>query len=392
MRFYDLMQAHPWSEVRREIGRRTARDVERALSTRRPGLDDLISLLSPRAEPFLEEMAQRAHALTLQRFGRVMGMFAPLYLSNVCTNRCVYCGFNAGKSITRVTLTPEEAATEGAALHRMGFRTVLLLSGEAPEVVTGEYLKGVLRRLRPHFSAIGIEMFPMPVEGYRELIGHGVDGLTVFQETYDEAAYGEYHPGGRKRDYHWRLETPERGGAAGFRRLGIGPLLGLSDWRTEGFFVALHATHLLKTHWRSQLAISLPRLRSSASGHEPRFPVADRHLVQMICALRLLLPDVGFTLSTRESPDLRDRLIPLGTTSMSAGSHTEPGGYARPGAGGAQFAVVDGRSPGAVAEALRRRGYEPLWKEWEAASPRAQEGEQDAVSAALRRDGRRGSL
>ena len=367
MSFYDVIHSYDWGEIQKEIGRRSVGDVERALSARTPGLDDLMSLLSPAAEPFLEEMAQRAHRLTLQRFGRVMGMFAPLYLSNVCTNRCVYCGFNAGNTITRLTLTPEEAGTEGESLRRMGFRTVLLLSGEAPQVITEEYMKRALGRLRPHFSSIGIEMFPMTAERYRELIGQGVDGLTLFQETYDETSYGEFHPEGRKSDYRWRLETPERGGAAGFRRLGIGALLGLNDWRVEGFFVALHASHLLRTCWKSQLAISFPRLRSSAGGYEPRFPVADRHLVQLICALRLFLPDVGFTLSTRENPALRDGLIPLGMTTMSAGSHTEPGGYSHPGVGGAQFEVADERSPGAVAEALHHRGYEPVWKEWDGA-------------------------
>lgn len=368
MSFYDVIHSYDWGGIRKEIGRRSRGDVERALAARTPGLDDLLSLLSPQAEPFLEVMAQRAHRLTLQRFGRVMGMFAPLYLSNVCTNRCVYCGFNAGNTISRVTLTPEEAATEGESLRRMGFRTVLLLSGEAPQIITEEYLERVLGRLRPRFSSIGIEMFPMTEERYRGLIDQGVDGLTLFQETYDETSYGEFHPGGRKSDYRWRLETPERGGAAGFRRLGIGALLGLNDWRVEGFFVALHASHLLRTRWKSQLAISFPRLRSSAGGYEPRFPVTDRHLVQLICALRLFLPDVGFTLSTRELPALRDGLIPLGMTVMSAGSRTEPGGYSRPGVGGAQFEVADERSPGAVAEALRRRGYEPVWKEWDGAS------------------------
>ncbi|MEW6333920.1 MAG: 2-iminoacetate synthase ThiH [Thermodesulfobacteriota bacterium] len=367
MGFYDVIRSYRWREIQKAIGGRNAGDVERALAAPAPGLDDLLSLLSPAAEPFLEVMAQRAHRITLQRFGRVMGMFAPLYLSNVCTNRCVYCGFNAGRSIVRVTLTPEEAETEGASLRRMGFRTVLLLSGEAPDLMTGAYLKRVLDGLRPLFSTIGIEMFPMTVERYRELHVQGVDGLTVFQETYDEASYGEFHPGGRKADYGWRLETAERGGAAGFRRLGIGALLGLGDWRVEGFFVALHAIHLLKNHWQSQLSISFPRLRASESGYEARCPVSDRHLVQMSCALRLVLPDVGFTLSTRESSGLRDCLVPLGITSMSAGSRTEPGGYSRPGAGGAQFEVADGRSPARVAEALRRLGYEPVWKEWDGA-------------------------
>ncbi len=367
MSFADVMRLYSRGEIEREIGRRSSRDVERALAARHPGLDDLMSLLSPAAEPFLEEMAQRAHRLTLQRFGRVMGMFVPLYLSNVCTNRCVYCGFNAGNDVSRVTLTPEEAGREGECLRRLGFRSVLLLTGEAPHLITAQYMGSVLGRLRPLFSSIGIEMFPMATERYRALIGQGVDSLTVFQETYDEESYGAFHPGGRKRDFRWRLETPERGGAAGFRRLGIGALLGLADWRVEGFFVALHAAHLLSHCWKSQLAISFPRLRSAAGGYEPPFPVADRHLVQLICALRLFLPDAGFTLSTREFPALRDCLIPLGITAMSAGSHTEPGGYTRSGTGEAQFAVADGRSPGTVAELLRRKGYEPVWKEWDAA-------------------------
>ena len=367
MSFYDVIRTYRWEGIAGEIGRRSRPDVERALASRSPGLDDLMSLLSPAAAPFLEVMAQRAHRLTVQRFGRVMGMFAPLYLSNVCTNQCVYCGFNAANVVNRVTLTPEEAEREGESIRRLGFRSVLLLSGEAPHIVTEEYFKRVLEKLCPHFSSIGIEMFPMTVERYRELVGQGVDGLTVFQETYDESRYGEFHRGGRKNDYRWRLETPERGGAAGFRRLGIGPLLGLNDWRVEGFFVALHANYLLRNCWKSQIAISFPRLRSSVGGFVPPAPVNDRDLVQLICSLRLVLPDAGFTLSTRESPALRDHLVPLGITVMSAGSHTEPGGYARESRGGAQFAVADGRSPRAVAEVLRRQGYEPVWKEWDAA-------------------------
>jgi 2-iminoacetate synthase len=367
MSFYDVVRSFRCEEVAGEIGGRTGADVERALAARRPGLDDLLSLLAPAAAPFLEVMAQRAHRLTVQRFGRVMGMFAPLYLSNVCTNRCVYCGYSAANAVTRVTLTPEAAEREGAAIRKLGFRSVLLLSGEAPQVVTSEYFERVLEKLRPHFTSIGIEMFPMTVGRYRELVGRGVDSLTVFQETYDEARYGEFHPGGRKSDYRWRLETPERGGAAGFRRLGIGALLGLNDWRVEGFFVALHANYLMRSCWKSQIAISFPRLCSSAGGYLPPAPVGDRDLVQLICALRLVLPDAGLTLSTRESPALRDHLIPLGITTMSAGSHTEPGGYAGASGGAAQFAVADERSPGAVAEMLCRQGYEPVWKEWDAA-------------------------
>jgi 2-iminoacetate synthase len=367
MGFYDVVRQYRWEEIAGEIGRRRAGDVERALAARSPSLDDLMSLISPAAEPFLEEIAQRAHRLTVQRFGKGMGLFAPLYLSNVCTNRCVYCGFNRTNRIARLTLSPEEAQIEGNAVRNMGFRQILLLAGEAPSLITTDYLKAVLARIRPDFSSIGIELFPMETEAYRDLIGHGVDSLTLFQETYDEGSYGLFHPGGRKSNYHWRLETPDRAGEAGFRRIGLGALLGLNNWRVEGFFLALHAHYLQRTYWQSQVAISFPRLRPAAGGYEPRFPVSDRHLVQLLCSLRLFLPDAGFTLSTREFPALRDSLIPLGITLMSAGSHTEPGGYAHSSAGEAQFKVSDDRSPAVVAEVLRRQGYEPVWKDWDVA-------------------------
>jgi 2-iminoacetate synthase len=367
MDFYDVSRRYSWEALGREIEHRTVRDVERALAARSPSLDDLMSLISPAAEPLLEEMAQRAHRLTVQRFGRVVQLFAPLYLSNVCTNQCVYCGFNSANRIVRLTLTPEEAADEGEAIRALGFRHLLFLAGEAPAVVTMDYFKRVLEKIRPRFSSIGIELFPMETNAYRELIDQGVDSMTLFQETYDEGSYGLFHPGGRKSNYRWRLETPDRAGEAGFRRIGLGALLGLNDWRVEGFFLALHADHLQRSWWRSQVAVSFPRLRPAAGGYAPRFPVTDRHLVQLLCALRLFLPDAGFTLSTREWPALRDCLIPLGITLMSAGSHTEPGGYARASAGDAQFKVSDDRSPEAVAEVLRLAGYEPVWKDWDAA-------------------------
>jgi 2-iminoacetate synthase len=367
MGFYDVIRRYRWEEIGCRIAGRTASDVERALAVRSPSLDDLTSLLSPAAEPYLEEIARQAHRLTVQRFGRVMGLFAPLYLSNFCTNACVYCGFNRGNPIARLKLTPEEAASEAEAVREMGFRHLLLLAGEAPAIVTMDYLRQVIATIGPRFSSLGIELFPMETAAYRELIDAGVDSMTLFQETYDEGSYGIFHPVGRKADYRWRLETPDRAGEAGFRRIGLGALLGLNDWRTEGFFLALHAGNLQRTWWRSQIAISFPRLRPAAGGYGPRFEVSDRNLVQLLCSLRLFLPDAGFTLSTRELPELRDRLVPLGVTQMSAGSRTEPGGYARASAGDAQFAVSDDRSPDAVAGMLRLQGYEPVWKDWDRA-------------------------
>lgn len=367
MSFYDQINRLRSQEIEKEILSRTSLDVERALSARFLDMDRFISLLSPAAETFLEEMAQRSHRLTEQRFGRVISLFAPLYLSNECTNSCVYCGFNVQNPVERLTLTAEQAETEASCLHVQGFRHVLLVSGETPGVVTMEYLSQTLKKLRYRFSSISIELYPMTADNYQALIAQGVDGLIVYQETYNEKRYREVHPAGSKSDYRWRLGTPERGGEAGFRRIGIGALLGLSNWRAEGFFLALHARYLLRNFWKSHITISFPRLRPAAGGYEPPYPVSDLHLVQLITALRLFLPDAGLILSTREAPYLRDHLIPIGITSMSAGSRTDPGGYAHDIRAEAQFDIADHRSPKAVAEIIRKKGYEPVWKDWDAA-------------------------
>ncbi|NLI81365.1 MAG: 2-iminoacetate synthase ThiH [Deltaproteobacteria bacterium] len=367
MTFNDEMKAYRWESIEGEIMSRSRSHVEKALSSRTLDLDGLMSLVSPAAEPYLEEIAQRAHSLTQQRFGRVISLFAPLYLSNECTNSCVYCGFNTANRIDRLTLTVDEALREGSAIRRLGFQHILLVSGEAPHIVTLPYLTDVVDRLRPLFPSISIEIYPMDTASYQELIAHGVDGLIVYQETYNEEVYRVCHPRGKKRDFRWRLETPDRGGAAGFRRIGLGALLGLTHWRVEAFFLALHAQYLLRRFWQSFLTISFPRLRPAAGAFEPPFPVSDLHLVQLLGALRLMFPDAGLILSTRESPRLRDHLIPLGITSMSAGSRTEPGGYAQESHAEAQFAVADERSPQKVAEIIKQKGYEPVWKDWDTA-------------------------
>lgn len=365
MSFFDEINGYAWGEVREAIAGCSRIDVERALASPSPNREDLMSLLSPAAAPFLEEMAQRAHRLTVQRFGRVIGLFAPLYLSNSCENLCAYCGFNRNNPVERLTLTVDQAAAEGERLYNMGFRHLLLVSGEAPRTVTMEYLAQVTEKLRPLFASLSIEIYPLPTEEYGALIHHGVDGLVVYQETYDEGRYGEVHLGGKKADYRWRLETPERGGEAGFRRLGIGVLLGLGDWRTDGFFLALHGRYLLRRFWKSHLTLSFPRLRPAAGGYQAAMPVSDRNMVQLFAALRIFLPDGGIILSTRESPQLRDHLIPLGVTSMSAGSRTAPGGYAPGACAAAQFEIADERSPAAVAGVIRQQGYEPVWKDWD---------------------------
>ncbi len=301
--------------------------IGESLSRTKLSLQDFSHLISPAASTVLERLSRRSQQLTQQRFGKVIRLFAPLYVSNECINNCKYCGFSRDNPILRVTLSPTEVLAEARALLAQGFRNILLVSGEHPKFVSNGYLKECIRRLHEEIPGISLEVGPMETDDYRPLVAAGAEGLVVYQETYDRNAYAEVHTAGPKRDFDWRLETPERAYAAGFRRLGIGALYGLSDWRFEALSVAAHAEYLLRNCWKAQLTISLPRLRPCAGEFQPLTRLSDREMLQLVCAFRLMFPDVGLVLSTRESAKLRDGLIPLGITMMSAGSHTEPGGY-----------------------------------------------------------------
>ncbi|HEY3810596.1 MAG TPA: 2-iminoacetate synthase ThiH [Acidimicrobiales bacterium] len=353
---------------RARVATSTDADVDRALGRSRPGLGDLAVLLSDAAGARLEELAQAAHRVTLARFGRTVRLFAPLYLSNECVSTCTYCGFSAGNDIARRTLGVPEVAAEAAELHRRGFRHLLLVSGEHARIVNRDYLVECVGAVAPMFAQVGIEVQVWDTDTYRRLLAAGCDGVTVYQEAYDLGTYASVHLKGKKRNYAWRLAAPDRAAEAGMRRLAIGVLLGLDpDWRSEAIALAAHAQALSRRWWRCEVGISLPRLRPAAGGFEPAVPVHDREFVQLLCALRIVLPDVGISLSTREPADLRDALVPLGVTTMSAGSHTEPGGYAEASDAEPQFAISDERSPAEVAAALRTSGYDPVWKDWQRA-------------------------
>jgi 2-iminoacetate synthase len=366
-----------------------------AISKTNLSLADFAALISPAAAESLEPMARRAHAMTQQRFGKVIRLFAPLYLSNECINNCKYCGFSRDNPILRVTLSVDEVLREAKALREQGFRNILLVAGEHPKFVSGNYLKDCVAALHDQWPGISLEVGPMETEDYRPMVQAGAEGLVVYQETYDRAIYDDLHTAGPKKNFDWRIETAERAYAAGFRRLGIGALYGLADWRCEALCIAAHADYLLRNCWKASVTISLPRLRPCAGEFQPLTQMTDRDLAQLICAFRQMFPDVGLVLSTREPAKLRDGLIPLGITLMSAGSHTEPGGYT--GAGkehihhtergrivevGAsewattngqatnatgQFEIADDRSPREVADLIRKLGYEPVWKDWDAA-------------------------
>ncbi len=342
----------------------TDADVTAALSRDKRDLRDLAALLSPAAEARLEELAQAAAALTLQRFGRAVRLFAPLYVSNACLSTCTYCGFSKGLEVPRRTLTAAEVEAEARLLTERGFRHLLLVSGEHRVEVSQDYLIEVVERLQPFVPSISLETQTWSDDTYARLVAAGAEGVVHYQETYDRARYAEVHVAGWKRDYDRRLASTERAAEAGIRRLGIGALLGLAqDWRADVLAVAAHAAFLLRRYWRTEVTVALPRIKPSASGYQPLVPVSDRQYVQALAALRLFEPEAGVVLSTREPAALRDGLVRIAVTHMSAGSSTEPGGYSHPGEAQEQFAVSDERSPAEVAAMLRGLGYEPVWKD-----------------------------
>lgn len=339
-------------------------------------LRDFATLLSPAATGRLEAMAKLSQRISQQHFGRTIRLFAPIYLSNECINICKYCGFSRNNPIPRITIGVEQVEAEVRKLAGQGFRSLLIVAGEHPKYVSNGYVEEVIRRCLPIMPSIALELGPLETEPYRPLVRAGCESLVVYQETYHQQTYQDLHTAGPKKHFHWRMETPERAYAAGFRRLGIGALLGLYDWRFEALAVAAHAHYLARHCWKAQVTISLPRMRPAAGGFQPetRFLMSDRELVQYICALRIFLPHAGIVLSTRESPSLRNGLVPLGITHMSAGASTEPGGYShfdenlwvqtkdQP---GEQFAIADERSPKVIAAMIRSHNYEPVWKDFD---------------------------
>lgn len=350
-----------------QLAQTTTRDVERAISQEHLDERDVVALLSKAAEPYLEELAQKAQLVTRQRFGHTMQLYAPLYLSNECVNRCTYCGFSQQLKIPRLTLSIEDVKSEAEFLHAEGFRHLLLVSGEAPRTINLEYLEAVARALRPRFDSLSLEVAAFDLASYQRLVAAGIDGLTLYQETYQTEVYRQVHLAGPKCNYERRLQAMQHAGQAGFRSLGIAALLGLAPWQLEAFALAMHGRALTKQFWRSRIAVSFPRIRDNAGGKVAPHPVSDRALLQMLCTMRLALPDAELVLSTREPATLRNQLMGLGVTRMSAGSRTNPGGYGEHEQSLEQFSIEDERSASQVATALLERGFEPVWKDFDRA-------------------------
>jgi 2-iminoacetate synthase len=370
--FTELFNTYNWSEVKTSIEAKTAADVLAALHSEKRTLEDFKALISPAAAPYLEQMAQLSHARTQKRFGKTIQMYVPLYLSNECQNICTYCAFSLDNKIKRKTLSDAEMLQEMAVIKSMGYDHILLVTGEAMQTVGVPYLRNAIRLAKPYFSHISMEVQPLDQPDYEVLMAEGLNTVLVYQETYHQDNYKNYHPKGKKSNFNYRLETPDRLGKANIHKIGLGTLIGLEDWRTDCFFTALHLRYLEKTYWQTKYSVSFPRLRPIEVGNTESSTLKsfntymnDKELVQLICAWRLLSEELEISISTREQEVFRNNAVKLGITSMSAGSKTNPGGYIVEPESLEQFEISDERSVTAIADMIRQQGYEPVWKDWD---------------------------
>lgn len=366
--YTELFDSIPFSEAVTRVLSKTKTDVEFALdrsaSGRAVGFEDYLALVSPAADSYLEEMANLSRSWTRKRFGNTVSLFMPMYLSNECRSSCVYCGFSFENKIPRRTLNEPEIRKEAGILRGKGIRHLLFLTGEEYSKTNLEYIKNAVRILREFFDSVSMEIYPLDTEGYADLVSEGVEGLVVYQETYDPDAYSSYHLRGMKKNMRYRLEAPDRGGSAGFRKIGLGALLGLANPYGEMFKLGEHASYISKKYWRSTVQISLPRMRPAEGDFHETLPVSDREFVRFLFALRLFLPDSGIVQSTRESSKMRDHLAGMVVTQLSVESRTDPGGYS----GGTelkQFEIEDVRRIPEIFAMLREKGLDPVFKDFD---------------------------
>ncbi|MBQ4819771.1 2-iminoacetate synthase ThiH [Aquimarina sp. MMG016] len=362
--FKTIFDQYDWDQTLSEILSKTEEDVTRALNNSKRDLEDFKALISPAAKPYLEQMAQMSSHITKKRFGNTIQMYTPMYLSNECQNICTYCGFSMTNKIPRRTLTDEEIIQEVEFLKSKGYDHILLVTGEANKTVGVDYINTAIKLIQSKFANITIEVQPLDQSDYELLIGNGLYAVLVYQETYHKSAYKKHHPKGRKSNFEYRLETPDRLGRSGIHKIGLGALFGLEDWRADSFFTALHLQYLQKTYWKTKYSISFPRLRPHSGGLEPKVEMTDADLVQLICAFRLLDEDVELSMSTRESEVFRENIVNLGVTSISAESKTNPGGYVVEPQSLEQFEISDERRTEEVVEMLKSKGLEVVWKDW----------------------------
>jgi len=325
--------------------------------------EELLFLLSDLNNKELQILAQKALQLTIKRFGKTISFYVPLYLSNECESICVYCGFSKTRKIKRMTLNYSQIEYNFQVLQSKGFDNILLVTGESRKLFGVEQITKSVALAKKYFTFVAIEVFAMEEDEYKKIIDAGCDGITIYQEVYNKDIYQKMHLEGDKKDYIYRLNTPDRALKAGFRKIGIGVLLGLSDPLFEIRALATHVRYLQKKYWRSEISLSFPRIRPENILAKVPFFITDKRLIQIICALRVYFPDVSFVLSTRENSQIRDHLLGLGITQMSAESATSPDGYTG-GDSGRQFMISDERKLNEMLKVIRENGYDPVLKDW----------------------------
>lgn len=365
--FSDEIRKIDWEETTQRIMGKTEADVVRALNKTHCNVDDFMAMISPAGAKFLEPMARLSRRYTREKFGNTINMFIPIYITNSCSNSCVYCGFHVQNKIKRIVLTEDEIVREYKAIKELGpFDNLLILTGENPKVAGVDYIARALDLAKPYFNNLQIEVMPLATEDYAELRNHGLNGVICFQETYHEANYKKYHPRGMKSNYEWRVNGFDRMGMAGVEKIGMGALIGLEDWRTDVTMLAYHLRYLEKTYWRTQYSVNFPRMRPSENGgFQPNVVMTDRELAQVTFAMRIFDHDVDISYSTRETAEMRNNMATLGVTTMSSESHTDPGGYACYPQALEQFHVADDRTTPQVVTDLKKIGVQPVWKNWD---------------------------
>jgi 2-iminoacetate synthase len=328
-----------------------------------PQIKDILNDRSPES---VEKLAQEAARITRQHFGRAIGLYSPLYFSNFCSSHCTYCGFHSQNKIQRMKLGSEQYRKEMQFIHAQGIRNILMLTGESYKHTPVSYLKEAATIASEYFQGIALEVHPMETSEYKELFASGVDGIAVYQETYDRTRYAQVHLSGYKKDYDFRYATPHRAAEAGMRQVSLGILLGLSDPAQDLFALYQHLRGLEKSFPGVEYSVSFPRLRTVKTATLASCDVDDLLFVKIIALTRLLFPRVGINLSTREEPKLRDHLLEIGITRISAGSNTSVGGYTllEEKAQDPQFDIKDDRSVEEIIKLLKSKNFDPVFTDW----------------------------
>lgn len=344
----------------------TASDVIRAIESDSCSLEDFKALLSPAAEPFLEQIARKARLETRKHFGNSAYFFTPIYISNYCENYCIYCGFNCHNKIKRAKLSMEEIHEEMKAIAETGLEEILILTGESRKASDVKYIGEACKIAKKYFKNIGIEVYPMNSDEYRYLRECGADYVTVFQETYNSDKYETLHLAGHKRIFPYRFNAQERALMGGMRGVAFAALLGLDDFRKDALGTGMHAYLIQRKYPWAEISISCPRLRPiiNNASINPK-DVHEKQLLQIMCAYRLFLPFAGMTISTRERAEFRDNVVGLAATKISAGVSTGIGSHSESeDKGDAQFEIADTRGLEEIYESLKKRGIQPVMNDY----------------------------